>query len=200
MKLVLSYGGGSGYYPFTQKPIDYQPYRPVYLFRGPPPDAGFSYGLFEDEETNQKYYSELGLEPLSPFSGKPVKLLENLDHNQITSLLGDDLNPKNLERVECLYCGSAYHQNLRSGNPDKELYCHRCGGKLPKVETLESAESDAGTGVEKDPMVQETLKTQLAEMFKKPEVRETIEKMALKYNIDSKKAKEGFLNALRTLN
>ena len=95
MRLVLAYGGGSGYYPYTQKPVDYQPYRPVYLFRGPPPDAGFSYGLFEDEEMQTKYYAELGVEPFSPFSGKAAKLLEEVTPDTLKSTLGKDLD--NLE-------------------------------------------------------------------------------------------------------
>ena len=102
MRLILAFGGGgSGYMPYTQKPVDYQPYRPVYLFRGPPPDAGFSYGLFEDEETGKKYYSEIGLDSFSPLSGKSAKLLEELSPQEIEQLLGDDLKKDNLRKSEC---------------------------------------------------------------------------------------------------
>lgn len=83
MKLIVE---SSGYYPYSMKPIDYQPYRPVYLFRGPPPDAGFSYGLFEDEEMGKKYYADLGLESFSPLSGKSAKLLEELSCDEVKKL------------------------------------------------------------------------------------------------------------------
>jgi len=129
MRIILGYQGGSSYYPYVQKSVDYQPYRPVYLFRGPPPDAGFSYGLFEDIESGKKYYAEQGLEPFSPFSGKPAKMLEVVTHEELKALLGDD--SKELEEVNCPFCSAAYHQNLHVGDTKRELYCHRCGGRLP---------------------------------------------------------------------
>lgn len=133
MKLILGFGGGgSGYYPYTQKPVDYQPYRPVYLFRGPPPDAGFSYGLFEDEEVGKKYYADLGLDSFSPLSGKSSKLLEELSPQQVERMLGDDLKTDNLQKSECPNCSSEYFDNFHltlKGRDD--FFCHRCGGKLP---------------------------------------------------------------------
>ena len=129
MKLILAFGTGTGYYPYTMKPVDYQPYRPVYLFRGPPPDAGFSYGLFEDEESQVQYYADLGLDPFSPFSGKPAKLLKEIDTNQMKTSLEKHL--ENLEDVECPYCGSEYKQNIRFIKKGHDhLFCHRCGGEL----------------------------------------------------------------------
>ena len=131
MKLILGFGGsGSGYYPYTQKPVDYQPYRPVYLFRGPPPDAGFSYGLFEDEEMGKKYYAELGLEEFSPFTGKPAKKVYDLNPYELDRIMGDDIKQDHLEEVECMSCGSKYLQNLKHFEKDKPLFCHRCGGQL----------------------------------------------------------------------
>lgn len=128
MRLVLGLGGGgSSYYPYTQKPVDYQPYRPIYLYRGPPPDAGFSYGLFEDEEEQKQYYAELGLESFSPFSGKPAKLLQeiNLQDLQKAKAL------ENLEDCECQQCGAIFKENLKTHFKGRDIFfCHRCGAKL----------------------------------------------------------------------
>lgn len=200
MRLVLAYGSGGGYYPFTQKPVDYQPYRPVYLFRGPPPDAGFSYGLFEDEEVQKKWYGELGLEPISPFSGKPANLLEELDYNQLSRTLGDDLNKNNLEEVHCLYCDAKYMQNLRHDNKGRELWCHRCGSKLPMIEhphtpEPQAQEADASDdGLMKtfgtDAMLTNFIENAMRVITKSPEVKELIEKLALKYNIKPDQAKK----------
>lgn len=130
MKLIVGYG--SGYYPYTQKPSDYQPYRPVYLFRGPPPDAGFSYGLFEDPDTGKQYYAELGLESYSPLSGKFARLIEELTPKQLERLLGDDLKEEFLKPVECPHCGSRSKQNMHLIMKDRDFWCHCCGGLLAK--------------------------------------------------------------------
>jgi len=128
MKLVLGLGSGIGYYPYTQKPVDYQPYRPIYLYRGPPPDAGFSYGLYEDEEEQKQYYAELGLDAFSPFSGKPAKLLQEV---QLEDLQKAKIHESEFEDVECKHCGGQYQQNLNSHIKGRDLYhCHRCGAKL----------------------------------------------------------------------
>lgn len=135
MKLVIGYGGGTGYYPYTQKPVDYQPYRPIYLFRGPPPDAGFSYGLFEDEESQEQYYAEMGLDPFSPFSGKPSKLLKEVGFDEMHKNLQEHLKEEHLESIECGECGGKYAQNIRSQRRGRNnLYCHRCGSKLKGLE------------------------------------------------------------------
>lgn len=130
MKLILGFGNsGSGYYPYTQKPIDYQPYRPVYLFRGPPPDAGFSYGLFEDETMKKLYYADLGLEPYSPFTGKPSKLIKEVEDYEFERVMEKLLD--NLEECECRSCGAKFKQNMRAHLKGREeYYCHRCGSKL----------------------------------------------------------------------
>lgn len=124
MKLVL----GLGYYPYTQKPVDYQPYRPIYLYRGPPPDAGFSYGLFEDEEEQRQYYSELGLDPFSPFSGKPAKLLKEVEFDDLQKNKVFDCE---FEDCECKYCGASFKQNVKTHLKGRDnFYCHRCGAKI----------------------------------------------------------------------
>ena len=204
MRLVLAYGGGSGYYPYTQKPVDYQPYRPVYLFRGPPPDAGFSYGLFEDEETQKKYYSEMGLEPFSPFSGKPAKFLEEVTPDNLKKTLGKDLD--NLEEVKCTHCGAEYYQNLRSGNKDRELWCHRCGGKINmallehpgKAEEPQpmEAHSSAETSIMQDSKVQNFVKKGVDVIKKSPEIKELIARLALEKNIKAEAALRAVLKAL----
>lgn len=129
MKLVLAFGsGGGGYYPFTQKPVDYQPYRPIYLYRGPPPDAGFSYGVFEDEESQKLYYADMGLEPYSPFSGKPSKLLKEVEFKDMERDLKKD---DKLDEVSCEHCGASYVQNFGKHLKGRDqYYCHRCGGQL----------------------------------------------------------------------
>jgi len=125
MKLIL----GEGYYPYAQKPVDYQPYRPIYLYRGPPPDAGFSYGLYEDAEEQKLYYSELGLEPFSPFSGKPAKLLKELEHHELEREM--EKLKEGMSETECKSCGSRYVQNFGAHLKGREQYfCHKCGGKL----------------------------------------------------------------------
>jgi len=132
MKLILGFGGGGGYYPYTQKPADYQPYRPVYLFRGPPPDAGFSYGLFEDPDLNRQYYADMGLEIFSPFTGKPANLLyevEPPEDRKLVELYEDQ--ETDMELVKCPHCSSDYRQNIRHHMKGRDqLFCHRCGGKL----------------------------------------------------------------------
>jgi len=129
MRLILGYGNsGGGYYPYTQKPVDYQPYRPVYLFRGPPPDAGFSYGLFEDEVSKKQYYADLGLDPYSPFTGKPSKLLKEVEFHEVERALESE---EGYEECECNYCGAKFSQNFCTHLKGRdEYYCHRCGAKL----------------------------------------------------------------------
>lgn len=200
MKLVLGYGSGSGYMPYTQKPVDYQPYRPVYLFRGPPPDAGFSYGLFEDKEVQKKYYAEMGLEPYSPFTGKPATFLEEIDHSKIKHHLGDELN--SLEKIECRSCGSEYYQNLRKGNLDRELFCHKCGAKInmaliehPKVDEPKPGEAKADFS--NDPKIQNFIKKNLSTLLANPELKELVERIALEKNIKIDQAKKYVLKELR---
>jgi hypothetical protein len=203
MRLILAYGGGSGYYPYTQKPVDYQPYRPVYLFRGPPPDAGFSYGLFEDEDVNKKYYSELGIEPFSPFTGKKAKFLEEVTPDTLKSALGKELDK--LEDVHCAHCGADYKQNLREGNKDKELWCHKCGAKInmaliehPKMEDPEPGEAEAAsTQISKDPKIQNFVKQGMQVIMKSPEMKELIERIALEKNLNTIEAKKAVLLAFR---
>ena len=212
MRLVLAYGGGSGYYPYTQKPVDYQPYRPVYLFRGPPPDAGFSYGLFEDEEMQTKYYAELGVEPFSPFSGKAAKLLEEVTPDTLKSTLGKDLD--NLEDVHCANCGADFKQNLRAGNQDKELWCHRCGAKInmaliehphndedPQPGEAEadymSKNSKGQDVIVKDQKVQNFVKNGMQVIMKSPEMKELVERLALEKNIKVDEAQRGVMLAFR---
>ena len=162
MKLILGFGGGgSGYYPYTQKPVDYQPYRPVYLFRGPPPDAGFSYGLFEDEEAGKKYYADLGLDTFSPLSGKASKLLEEMSPQQVERMLGDDLKTDNLQKQSCPNCSSEYFDNFHLTLKGREgFFCHRCGGKLQQKndeDTNMGSSSQAAVAMEHDPIVMKNI-------------------------------------------
>lgn len=122
MRLILAYG--SGYYPYTQKPTDYQPYRPTYFFRGPPPDAGFSYGLYEDEEAQQTWVADLGLESFSPFSGKPAKFIRPVETGDLENQYADAI--KSLIDIACKFCGGHYRQTEVAR---QKLFCHRCGGE-----------------------------------------------------------------------
>jgi len=127
MKLILGIGSGIGYMPYVQKPSDYQPYRPIYLYRGPPPDFGASYGLYEDEEEQRQYYAELGLDAFSPFTGKPAKLLQELNLDDLKKAV----NFEGMQEVKCPHCGSSYQQNFAEHLKGRSWYhCHRCGGKL----------------------------------------------------------------------
>ena len=210
MRLILAFGGGgSGYMPYTQKPVDYQPYRPVYLFRGPPPDAGFSYGLFEDEETGKKYYSELGLDTFSPLSGKSSKLLEEMSSQEIEKLLGDDLKKENLRKSQCGYCGSEYLDNFHVGLKGRDdFFCHRCGSKssseksqskehndkevdsMSKMSTLES-------NISKDPNVKTFIENGINILIKSAQMKELSERLANRYAIAPDKAKHDILIALK---
>jgi len=208
MKLILAYGsGGSGYYPYTQKPVDYQPYRPVYLFRGPPPDAGFSYGLFEDEETGKKYYADIGLDGFSPLSGKSAKLLEEMTGDQIERLLGDDLKKDNLKERECSYCGASYFDNFHLGIKGRDDYfCHRCGSKMsnppaakePKENgDMNRSSTAAIETISKDPSVKTFIENGINILIKSTQMKELSERLANRYSIPPDKVKHDILIALK---
>ena len=204
MKLIL----GFGYYPYTQKPVDYQPYRPVYLFRGPPPDAGFSYGLFEDEETGKKYYADLGLDSFSPLSGKSAKLLEEMTSDQIERLLGDDVKKDNLRQCQCKYCGADYFDNFHLGVKGRDdFFCHRCGSKLappPPAKTKPQEKEAAGmessakeSSISKDPSVKTFIENGLNVLIKSTQMKELSERLANRYGMQTDKVKHDILIALK---
>lgn len=206
MRLILVYGSGSGgYYPYSQKPVDYQPYRPVYLFRGPPPDAGFSYGLFEDEETGKKYYADLGLDSFSPLSGKSAKLLEEMTSDQIERLLGEDLKKDHLRECECAYCGSSYFDNFHLGIKGRDAYfCHRCGSKIDIPQAKEPAEEDmsraataTGDIISKDPNVITFIENGINILSKSTQMKELSERLANRYSLPPEKVRHDILLALK---
>jgi hypothetical protein len=127
MRLIIGSGSGLGFYPYTQKPVDLQPYRPIYLFRGSPPDFGASYGLYEDEEEQRQYYAEQGLEPFSPFTGKPAKLIEEVNFEDLKKAVNLD----KLQPVQCTRCNTSYYQNFADHLKGRSwFHCHRCGAPL----------------------------------------------------------------------
>ena len=220
MKLIL----GDGWYPYTQKPVDYQPYRPVYLFRGPPPDAGFSYGLFEDEESGKKYYADLGLDSFSPLSGKSAKLLEELTPQEIEQLLGDDIKKDNLQPSSCRYCGSDYFDNFHLGVKGRDdFFCHRCGAKSSskqekspsspdkddkegkdetnKVVIMDKSSSSSSetvtAGISKDPSVRSFIENGINILIRSIQMKELSERLASRYSIPTDKAKHDVLIALK---
>ena len=199
MKLIL----GFGYMPYTQKPVDYQPYRPVYLFRGPPPDAGFSYGLFEDEETGKQYYADLGLESFSPLSSTEPRLLEELDEKQLQQLLGNDLSKENLRECECPNCSAHFYDNFHAGVKGRDDFnCHRCGSKLPlqeakKGEPMPSHSTAASSPVDEDPSVKEFIEKNLETFNKSVQMKELVERMSNRHNIPAERAKHDILLALK---
>jgi len=201
MKLILAYGGGSGgYYPYTQKPVDYQPYRPVYLFRGPPPDAGFSYGLYEDEDTGKKYYAELGLDSFSPLSGKSSKLLEEMTHEQIEQKLGDDLKQDHLGERSCQNCDSKYFDNFHltlKGRDD--FFCHRCGSRLPPADkdTCQVEEATSAPNIGKDPSVIAFVKRSLELLMKSVQMKELGARLGERYGLSPEKAQMQVFLALK---
>jgi transposase-like protein len=216
MRLILTFGEGggrspvlsNGFYPYTQKPVDYQPYRPVYLFRGPPPDAGFSYGLFEDEETGKKYYADLGLDSFSPLSGKSAKLLEELTSEQIERLLGEDVKKDNLSKRECAYCGADYFDNFHLGVKGRDnFFCHRCGSKLTTKEEPQAQEADgtmtdhtakdSNSSISKDPSVKTFIENGISILTKSTQMKELSERLATRYSIPPEKAKHDILIALK---
>lgn len=196
------------FYPYTQKPVDYQPYRPVYLFRGPPPDAGFSYGLFEDEETGKKYYADLGLDSFSPLSGRSAKLLEELTSDQIERLLGDDIKENNLKKSQCDYCGADYFDNFHLGLKGRdEFYCHRCGSKLaatkPQEKEVDSQmeqttmPNNKESAVSKDPDVSNFIANGIKILTKSTQMKELSERLATRYSLPPEKVKHDIMIALR---
>jgi len=211
MRLILTFEGegrspvvSNGFYPYTQKPVDYQPYRPVYLFRGPPPDAGFSYGLFEDDEVGKRYYADLGLDSFSPFSGRSAKLLEELTHDQIERLLGDDLKTEHLRGCDCSYCGASYFDNFHLGSKGREeYYCHRCGAKLAATTKEDdemvrtSAATAASDTISKDPSVKIFIENGINILLKSTQMRELSERLANRYSIPADKVKQDILLALK---
>ena len=198
MKLLVE---SSGYYPYSMKPIDYQPYRPVYLFRGPPPDAGFSYGLFEDEEAGKKYYADLGLDSFSPLSGKSAKLLEELSSDEIKKLLADDLKKDHLRECECSNCGAAFSDNFHLGLKGREdFFCHRCGCQIPEGEKVMSStrvSSSFSSPITKDPRVLDFVSKGLSSLMNSAQMHELAARISLKYNVDSEKAKHDILIVLK---
>ena len=195
MKLILGF-----YYPYTQKPVDYQPYRPVYLFRGPPPDAGFSYGLFEDEETGKQYYADLGLESFSPLSSTEPRLLEELDETQLQQLLGNDLAKENLRECECNNCGAHFFDNFHVGIKGRDDFnCHRCGSTLqePKEGNPMPSHSTAASPVDEDPSVKEFIEKNIDTFNKSVQMKELVERMSHRHKIPAEKAKHDILLALK---
>jgi len=217
MRLILTFDNegrshilSNGYYPYTQKPVDYQPYRPVYLFRGPPPDAGFSYGLFEDEETGKKYYADLGLDSFSPLSGKSAKLLEEMTGDQIERLLGEDIKKDNLRKCECEYCGADYFDNFHLGVKGRDdFFCHRCGSKMTtpapqaeKKDTKENGDMDrsstaAAETISKDPSVKNFIENGINILIKSTQMKELSERLANRYSLPPDKVKHDILLALK---
>jgi hypothetical protein len=209
MRLILA-DGGSGYYPYTQKPVDYQPYRPVYLFRGPPPDAGFSYGLYEDEESGKKYYSDLGLDSFSPLNGKSAKLLEEMTSDQIEKLLGDDVKKDNLRKCSCDYCGSEYYDNFHLGLKGRDdFFCHRCGSKTPMSDKTQSKGVEGSdmerrplqhqpeSNINKDPSVKTFVENGINLLIKSTQMKELSERIANRYSLPLDKVKHDILIALK---
>ena len=201
MRLII---GNYGYYPYTQKPVDYQPYRPVYLFRGPPPDAGFSYGLFEDDETGKQYYADLGLESFSPFSTSEPRLLEELDEEKLQQLLGNDISKENLRECDCPNCGAHFFDNFHAGVKGRDDFdCHRCGNRLPVSETKEDdpmpmpSHSTASSPVDEDPSVKEFVEKNIDSFSKSVQMKELIERMVHRHKIPADKAKHDILLALK---
>ena len=200
MRLIVQ---SSGFYPYTMKPVDYQPYRPVYLFRGPPPDAGFSYGLFEDEEMGKKYYADLGLESFSPLSGKSAKLLEELSCDEIKKLLSEDLKKENLRGCDCSNCGSTFYDNFHLGLKGREgFFCHRCGCQLPEGEKemnphRVSSAINPSNPVTKDPRVLDFVTKGLSSLMNSSQMHELAERLSLKYNVDKERAKHDILTVLK---
>jgi len=205
MRLILA--SGSGYYPYTQKPVDYQPYRPVYLFRGPPPDAGFSYGLYEDEEAGKKYYADLGLDSFSPLSGRSSKLLEELSSDEVEKLLGEDLKSDNLKKRECSNCGGAYYDNFHLSLKGRDdFFCHHCGSKLkneaPSEQEINDMSQPAAAAspsktITNDPVVKEFIENGLKALLKSSQMKEASERLASRYGTTTDRAKQELLKALK---
>jgi hypothetical protein len=120
---VLAYGhGGYHYNPHVSKPVALEPIGEEggYHYFGPPPDGGFSYGLYTDG-TNT-IAAQRAAEVYSPITGAPMKYTGNASYDLIKQALSGSKFPNLLHS-----CGSCAYAYVTSADYLKSLNCLACG-------------------------------------------------------------------------
>jgi hypothetical protein len=120
---VVGYGhGGYHYNPHVSKPVALEPIGEEggYHYFGPPPDGGFSYGLYSDGENI--IATKTAPEVFSPVNGKPMTYAGPLSFDDVKKALVGSKFASLLH--SCGNCNSSY---VTSSDFLKELNCHACG-------------------------------------------------------------------------
>jgi hypothetical protein len=120
---VVGYGhGGYHYNPHVSKPVALEPIGEEggYHYFGPPPDGGFSYGLYTDGEST--IATKKAREVFSPVTGNPMKFVKDLPFELVQKALSGSKFPNLLH--SCGSCGSA---GVTSADYLKSLNCIACG-------------------------------------------------------------------------
>lgn len=120
---VVGYGhGGYHYNPHVSKPVALEPIGEEggYHYFGPPPDGGFSYGLYTDG-TNT-IATKRSPKVFSPISGSPMKFVGDANYDMVRQALSGSKFPNLLH--SCGACGNSY---VTSADYLKSLSCPACG-------------------------------------------------------------------------
>jgi hypothetical protein len=120
---VLGYGqGGYHYNPHVSKPVALEPIGEEggYSYFGPPPDGGFSYGLFSDGESTIS--SKMSPEVYSPTNGNPMKYKGPVSYEDIMESMSGSKFSKLLH--SCESCASSY---VTSSDHAQNCHCPVCG-------------------------------------------------------------------------
>lgn len=120
---VLAYGhGGYHYNPHVSKPVALEPIGEEggYHYFGPPPDGGFSYGLYTDG-TNT-IAAQRASQVYSPITGTPMKYAGDASYDTVKQALSGSKFPNLLHS-----CGSCAYAYVTSADYLKSLNCPACG-------------------------------------------------------------------------
>jgi hypothetical protein len=120
---VVGYGhGGYHYNPHVSKPVALEPIGEEggYSYFGPPPDGGFSYGLFSDGENT--IASQMAAEVFSPHNGKPMKYQGPISFEEIQQAMSGSKFANLLHSCEA--CSCSY---VTSSDHAQNCHCPSCG-------------------------------------------------------------------------
>ena len=120
---VLAYGhGGYHYNPHVSKPVALEPIGEEggYHYFGPPPDGGFSYGLYTDG-TNT-IAAQRAAQVYSPITGAPMKYAGDASYDLVKQALSGSKFPNLLHS-----CGACAYAYVTSADYLKNLNCPACG-------------------------------------------------------------------------
>jgi hypothetical protein len=122
-RVALGYGhGGYHYNPHVSKPVALEPIGEEggYHYFGPPPDGGFSYGLFSDGEST--IASKMSPEVFNPLDGKPLKFLGPVSFEDVKKALSGSKFANLLH--SCNSCAQSY---VTSSDHLQNCHCPSCG-------------------------------------------------------------------------